>query len=95
VFFLSLLVELVELYEERGAENEDMALTVQALQRLLAEEPSNEEAHVGLMRLYALSGRQGEALRQSIRGKRRAMPRAGRQIYGRRVSRRAGVCGRG
>jgi DNA-binding SARP family transcriptional activator len=61
--FLSLLVELVGLYEERGAENEEMALSVQALQRLLAEEPSNEEAHVGLMRLYALLGRQGEALR--------------------------------
>ena len=55
---------LVGLYEERGAENEDMALSVQALQRLLAEEPSNEEAHAGLMRVYALSGRQGEALRQ-------------------------------
>ena len=62
--FLSLLVELVGLYEERGAENEDMALSVQALQRLLAEEPYNEEAHAGLMRVYAISGRQGEALRQ-------------------------------
>ena len=37
---------------------------MQALQRVLAEEPTNEEAHVGLMRLYASSGRSEEALRQ-------------------------------
>ena len=61
--FLSLLVELARLYEERGTED-DLALAVQALQRALAEEPTNEEAHVALMRLYALSGKQGEALRQ-------------------------------
>ena len=61
--FLSLLVELAGLYQERGAE-EDLAPAVQALQRVLAEEPTNEEAHVGLMRLYASSGRSGEALRQ-------------------------------
>jgi predicted ATPase/DNA-binding SARP family transcriptional activator/DNA-binding CsgD family transcriptional regulator len=59
---LSLLVELAALYEKRGTEELEPA--VQALQRALAEEPTNEEAHVGLMRLYALSGRQGEALRQ-------------------------------
>jgi DNA-binding SARP family transcriptional activator len=62
--FLSLLVELAGLYEERG---EDAALAVQALQRALAEEPTNEEAHVGLMHLYASSGRSGEALRQYVR----------------------------
>jgi predicted ATPase/DNA-binding SARP family transcriptional activator/DNA-binding CsgD family transcriptional regulator len=61
--FLSLLVELARLYEERGGE-EGVAPAIKALQRVLAEEPTNEEAHVGLMRLYALSGRQGEALRQ-------------------------------
>jgi predicted ATPase/DNA-binding SARP family transcriptional activator/DNA-binding CsgD family transcriptional regulator len=64
--FLALLLELAGLYEERGAE-EDLAPAVQALQRALAEEPSNEEAHVGLMRLYASSGRSGEALRQYAR----------------------------
>jgi DNA-binding SARP family transcriptional activator len=65
--FLSLLVELAGLYEERGAE-EDLASALQALQRrALAEEPANEEAHVGLMRLYASSGRSGEALRQYVR----------------------------
>ena len=64
---LSLLVELAGLYEERGTE-EELALAVQAFQRVVAEEPTNEEAHVGLMRLYALSGRQGEALkRQYVR----------------------------
>ncbi|HEX5915697.1 MAG TPA: BTAD domain-containing putative transcriptional regulator, partial [Rubrobacter sp.] len=61
--FLSLLVELAGLYEERGAEGE-LASAVQALQRVLLEEPTNEEAHAGLMRLYASSGRSGEALRQ-------------------------------
>jgi DNA-binding SARP family transcriptional activator len=62
--FLSLLVELAGLYEERG---EDAVPAIQALQRVLAEEPTNEEAHVGLMRLYASSGRSGEALRQYVR----------------------------
>jgi predicted ATPase/DNA-binding SARP family transcriptional activator len=62
-WFLSLNVKLAGLYEERGAE-EDLATAVQALRRVVAEEPTNEEANVGLMRLYALSGRQGEALRQ-------------------------------
>jgi predicted ATPase/DNA-binding SARP family transcriptional activator/DNA-binding CsgD family transcriptional regulator len=60
---LSLLVELAGLYEARGRE-EELEPAVQALQRVLAEEPTNEEAHVGLMRLYASSGRSGEALRQ-------------------------------
>jgi predicted ATPase/DNA-binding SARP family transcriptional activator len=64
--FLSLLVELAGLYEERGAE-EDLASAVQAFQRVVAEEPTNEEAHLGLMRLYALSGRQGDALGQYVR----------------------------
>ena len=64
--FLSLLVELSGLHEERGGE-EELELAVQALQRVLAEEPTNEEAHLGLMRLYAALGRSGEALRQYVR----------------------------
>jgi predicted ATPase/DNA-binding SARP family transcriptional activator/DNA-binding CsgD family transcriptional regulator len=64
--FLSLLIELAGLYEERGTE-EDLALAIHVLQRVLAEESTNEEAHVGLMRLYGSSGRSGEALRQYIR----------------------------
>ena len=57
---LTLLVELADLYEERG-EHEP---AVEALVRVVGEEPTLEEAHAGLMRLYALSGRQGEALIQ-------------------------------
>ena len=60
--FLSLLVEIARLHEEHGTEELEPA--VQALKRVLAEEPTNEEAHVGLMRLYASSGSQVEALRQ-------------------------------
>jgi DNA-binding SARP family transcriptional activator len=59
---LSLNIELARLYEECGEEG--VAPALQVLKRVLAEEPTNEEAHVGLMRLYASSGRQGEALRQ-------------------------------
>jgi predicted ATPase/DNA-binding SARP family transcriptional activator/DNA-binding CsgD family transcriptional regulator len=61
--FLSLLIELAGLYEERGVE-EELEPAIQALRRVLAEEPTNEEAHVGLMRLYARPGRSREALRQ-------------------------------
>jgi predicted ATPase/DNA-binding SARP family transcriptional activator/DNA-binding CsgD family transcriptional regulator len=61
--FLTLLVELARLHEDRAAE-EDLTAAFQAFQRVLAEEPTNEEAHVGIMRLYALSGRSEEALRQ-------------------------------
>jgi predicted ATPase/DNA-binding SARP family transcriptional activator/DNA-binding CsgD family transcriptional regulator len=58
--FLYLLSELTGLYEERG----DYGHAVETIQRALSEDPANEEAHARLMRLYALSGRQGEALTQ-------------------------------
>jgi predicted ATPase/DNA-binding SARP family transcriptional activator/DNA-binding CsgD family transcriptional regulator len=58
--FLSLVIELGGLYEERG----EYGRGIEVLQRALSEEPTNEEAHAGLMRLYALSGRQEEALSQ-------------------------------
>ena len=58
--FLSLLAELSALHEERG----EYGAAVEALQRVVAEEPTQEEAHLGLMRLFALSGRRGEALAQ-------------------------------
>jgi predicted ATPase/DNA-binding SARP family transcriptional activator/DNA-binding CsgD family transcriptional regulator len=64
--FISLLIELAGLYEERRAE-EELEPAVESLHTALGEEPTNEEAHVGLMRVYALSGRQGEALRQYVR----------------------------
>ena len=58
--YLSLLVELAALYEERG-EHEP---AIEALSGVVAKEPKHEDAHVGLMRLYALSGRRREALGQ-------------------------------
>ena len=53
--YVELLVELTGLYEERG----EYGQAAERLQRALSEEPTNEEAHAGLMRLYALSGRRG------------------------------------
>jgi DNA-binding SARP family transcriptional activator len=58
--YLSLLVELAGLYEER----EDFQAAAEALRRVLGVEPTHEEANVGLMRLYSLMGRQHEALLQ-------------------------------
>jgi predicted ATPase/DNA-binding SARP family transcriptional activator/DNA-binding CsgD family transcriptional regulator len=57
---LSLLLELSEACEERG----ELGGATEALRKVVAEEPTHEEAYVGLMRLYALSGRRREALRQ-------------------------------
>ena len=57
---LSLLVGLARLHEER----EDHDLAAETLGEVLAEDHAREEAHVGLMRLHALRGRQGDALRQ-------------------------------
>ena len=58
--FLSLLVELANLHEQRG----EYGPGIEALRRAVVEEPTREESHIGLMRLYALSGRRGEALAQ-------------------------------
>ncbi|HYQ83136.1 MAG TPA: BTAD domain-containing putative transcriptional regulator, partial [Rubrobacter sp.] len=58
--YLGLLVELARAYEERG----DLGRAVQTLQMTVAKEPTLEEAHFDLMRLYALSGRESEALVQ-------------------------------
>jgi predicted ATPase/DNA-binding SARP family transcriptional activator/DNA-binding CsgD family transcriptional regulator len=57
---LSLLLSLARLREER----EDHDGAAEALGEILAEEPAREEAHVGLVRLHALRGHKGEALRQ-------------------------------
>ena len=54
---LSLLLELAGLYEERGQFGE----AIETLRGVVAVEPKDEGAHVGLMRLYALSGRREEA----------------------------------
>src|SRR5215212_9434989 len=61
--FLALLVELTSLHEERG----EYGAGIEALRRAVVEEPTHEEAHIGLMRLYALGGRQAEALAQYVR----------------------------
>jgi predicted ATPase/DNA-binding SARP family transcriptional activator/DNA-binding CsgD family transcriptional regulator len=61
--YLSLLLELAGLYEERGQFGE----AIETLRGVVAVEPTDEGAHVGLMRLYALSGRREEALRQHER----------------------------
>src|SRR5919107_3899291 len=56
--FLSLLSEVGALYEER----KEFGLGIEALGRIVTQEPTHEGARVGLMRLYALSGRRREAL---------------------------------
>jgi tetratricopeptide (TPR) repeat protein len=53
-------LELALVYEERGEYEKGIEL----LQRALSEEPTNEQMHIGLMRLYAYSERRGEALAQ-------------------------------
>jgi len=58
--FLALLEELAALLESRG----DVAGATRAVGLLIASEPLLEEAHVRLMRLYALAGRRADALRQ-------------------------------
>src|SRR5215210_1071386 len=58
--YLALLVELARLYEERA----EIEPAIEALHKAAAKEPTLEEAHAGLMRLYALLGREGEALAQ-------------------------------
>jgi predicted ATPase/DNA-binding SARP family transcriptional activator len=58
--YLELLVELAKAYEQRG----DLGRAVEALRLAVTQEPTLEEAHVGLMRLYALLGHEGEAFSQ-------------------------------
>jgi DNA-binding SARP family transcriptional activator len=58
--YLSLVLGLARLHEERG----EYEMGIESLQRAVAEEPGSEEAHVGLMRLFALSDRPTQALVQ-------------------------------
>jgi DNA-binding SARP family transcriptional activator len=60
--YLTLLVELAGTYEERA----EYDSAIEVLRKVVAEEPTSEEAHAGLMRLYALSGSKGEALAQYV-----------------------------
>ncbi|CAN5751848.1 BTAD domain-containing putative transcriptional regulator [soil metagenome] len=57
---LDLRVEFATLYEEHG----ESRLAVEELEQVVTLEPTHEEAHAGLMRLYALSGRRSMALSQ-------------------------------
>jgi DNA-binding SARP family transcriptional activator len=60
-----LQLELVELLEELASVVEargDLEGAIRVVRRLVAEEPSREEAHAWLIRLYALAGRRAEAL---------------------------------
>jgi predicted ATPase/DNA-binding SARP family transcriptional activator len=58
--FLAVLLELAALRETRG----DRSHAIDVLRRAVSHEPAHEEAHVGLMRLYALAGQRHQALRQ-------------------------------
>src|ERR671912_730023 len=60
--YLALLVELAGTYEERA--EYDSAMEV--LRKVVAKEPTSEEAHAGLMRLHAILGRKREALAQFV-----------------------------
>ena len=57
---LQLLLGLAQLYEKR----QDNLSGIATLQKVLAIDRANEDAHAGLMRLYALSGQRQQALRQ-------------------------------
>ena len=69
--YISLLLEASRLHEDEGP-------AIEALSRVVAEEPAHEGAHAGLMRLYARGGRCDEALQQYER-LRRAL---GRELAG-------------
>jgi predicted ATPase/DNA-binding SARP family transcriptional activator/DNA-binding CsgD family transcriptional regulator len=58
--YLSLLAEMARLYEERG----DVRAAAEAFREAVATEPTHEEAHRGLMRLYARTRQRQQALRQ-------------------------------
>ena len=58
--YLTLLRRLAQLHEQRAA----LGQAIAALQRLLAAEPLDEDAHAALIRLFALAGRQQQAVAQ-------------------------------
>jgi DNA-binding SARP family transcriptional activator len=57
---LRLLLELARLYEER----EEFGPALERLGEAVRQQPTDEQVHVSLMRLYGLSGRKAEALAQ-------------------------------
>jgi DNA-binding SARP family transcriptional activator len=58
--FVQVLEEQALMLEARG----DLDGATRVVRRLTAEDPSREEAHARLIRLHALAGRRGEALRE-------------------------------
>ena len=58
--YITLLVELAALYEERG----EWEPAISALTSALETDLAHEEAHLGLMRLFAAAGRRGDAILQ-------------------------------
>ena len=58
--FSQLLLDMARLHKNRQEYPQGIA----ALQRLLSVDPSHEEGHAGLMRLYALNGQRQQAIRQ-------------------------------
>lgn len=58
--YLTVLSHLGRLHEERN----EPAPAIDALRRLIAADPVQEDAHIRLMRGYALTGRSQQALRQ-------------------------------
>jgi DNA-binding SARP family transcriptional activator len=60
---IDLLVEVAGLHERRG----EYPPAIAALEQAAAREPAHEEAHVSLMRLYALTGRRQRAAQQYAR----------------------------
>jgi DNA-binding SARP family transcriptional activator len=58
--YLALLEEQAALLESRG----EVAAATRAVSLLISADPQLEEAHVRLMRLYALAGRRADAMRQ-------------------------------
>jgi DNA-binding SARP family transcriptional activator len=60
VEFRSGLSELAGLLEAGG----DLGRAIEVMRRLVAAEPTSEESHAGLIRLYALTGRRADALSQ-------------------------------
>jgi predicted ATPase/DNA-binding SARP family transcriptional activator len=58
--YLSLLLELASIYEA----DDDFDSAISTLQRALTSDPTHEDAHAGLMRIYAGMGLPHQALRQ-------------------------------
>ncbi len=58
--YLSLLHEFANRFEARG----ELPRAMDALRKIIAADPANEDAHAALMKLYALTGRRQYAIHQ-------------------------------